>query len=278
MEKNKKGIMKNILIIALILLIIAIAAVGINAWAKFLTAENGTATAQVAKWSFKVVDGIAETSDVIDFAVTRTDGYKHVEEGKLAPGTYGQIDIEIDATGTETILEYVIDVALTNKPTNMKFYSDSAKTQEIEIVDGKLVRTGFMSLEDVKEIKTETIYWNWPYVTGQTAEEQDANDDIDTLDAGKTMTMAIAVTGKQLPEMIVFTIEDVTYYAEEGMTWREWVDSKYNTNGYYWRNDYLYHDEMTSFLGRVYYTKPVEKEDLIYQYDYVHTYSPGSND
>lgn len=30
---------------------------------------------------------------------------------------------------------------------------------------------------------------------------------------------------------ISFTIDNVTYQAEEGMTWRQWIESKYNTIG-----------------------------------------------
>lgn len=33
-------------------------------------------------------------------------------------------------------------------------------------------------------------------------------------------------------EVISFTIEGTQYYADDGMTWGEWVDSKYNTDGY----------------------------------------------
>ena len=32
---------------------------------------------------------------------------------------------------------------------------------------------------------------------------------------------------------IQFSIANKTYYAQEGMTWGEWVDSEYNTNGYF---------------------------------------------
>ena len=32
--------------------------------------------------------------------------------------------------------------------------------------------------------------------------------------------------------LITFSIEGTEYTAEEGMTWREWVESDYNTNGY----------------------------------------------
>jgi len=33
--------------------------------------------------------------------------------------------------------------------------------------------------------------------------------------------------------LINFTIEGVSYQAEEGMTWLDWINSKYNTDGYY---------------------------------------------
>ena len=33
--------------------------------------------------------------------------------------------------------------------------------------------------------------------------------------------------------VITFTIDGATYYAEEGMTWGEWVESEYNTGGFY---------------------------------------------
>jgi hypothetical protein len=33
--------------------------------------------------------------------------------------------------------------------------------------------------------------------------------------------------------LITFTIGGTEYQAEEGMTWGEWVDSEYNTNGFY---------------------------------------------
>lgn len=40
--------------------------------------------------------------------------------------------------------------------------------------------------------------------------------------------------------LISFTISGTTYYAEEGMTWEEWIDSAYNTGGFYSSNQYVY--------------------------------------
>ena len=35
-------------------------------------------------------------------------------------------------------------------------------------------------------------------------------------------------------KLITFKIADRTHQAEEGMTWNDWIDSKYNTNGFYY--------------------------------------------
>lgn len=47
-------------------------------------------------------------------------------------------------------------------------------------------------------------------------------DNIDIVDAG--------------PKLISFTIDNIPYQAEEGMTWGEWVESKYNTGGFYFKD------------------------------------------
>lgn len=208
MEK-KKSVVSNMIIITLILIIFVASAIGIYAWARIREKFSDTATAQVARWSFKIVDGVAETSDVIDFAVTRTDTNQDVTEGNIAPGTYGEFEIGIDARGTETILEYAIEVALTNKPTNLKLYSDSGRTAEIEVTDDIISLSGFMSLEDVDEIKVEKIYWEWPFETGESEEEILANDLVDAEFLGKTISMEIAVTGTEVLEETLYLADVV---------------------------------------------------------------------
>lgn len=50
-------------------------------------------------------------------------------------------------------------------------------------------------LEEVETIQTKTIYWKWPYQTGDSDASKKANDKIDTADSKKSVTMAITVTG-----------------------------------------------------------------------------------
>lgn len=197
---TKKVKSTYIVIVLLIVTITIVSSIAIYAWAKYSSFFGGNTEAQIAKWSFKLIDGNTQTTDEIDFVTTRTDQNTQVKQGQLAPGTSGEFEIGIDARGTETILEYNIELNLADKPTNLKFYLDSEKTTEILVEDNKLILEGFMSLEDVEEIRIEKIYWDWPYETGGTDEEKLANDIIDSEFLGKIMTMKIAVTGTQVLE------------------------------------------------------------------------------
>ena len=47
-----------------------------------------------------------------------------------------------------------------------------------------------------------------------------------------TQVASMIVTVEKAAALISFTIEGTSYQAEEGMTWAEWVESPYNTNGF----------------------------------------------
>jgi hypothetical protein len=62
------------------------------------------------------------------------------------------------------------------------------------------------------------------------------------IEDGKLL-LNIPVYGGETGEVgiITFTIADVTYTADEGMTWEEWTASEYNTDGYYaGEHDFIY--------------------------------------
>ncbi|MBE5806408.1 MAG: hypothetical protein E7313_06895 [Clostridiales bacterium] len=193
---KKKHTGSNILIILLILIILASTGVGLYSWAKYRTTVEGTATGEVAKWNFNVTDGNSQT-EAIDFTLTRTDNNDSVVDGKLAPGTCGELEIGIDATGTETALTYIIEGEMSNLPTNLKLYSNEERTEELIVVNNKFSKGGYMSLQEIGARK-EKIYWEWPFETGTTTEEKTANNKIDTEDSGKTMNINITVTGRQV--------------------------------------------------------------------------------
>lgn len=52
--------------------------------------------------------------------------------------------------------------------------------------------------------------------------------------------------------LISFTIDGVTYQAEEGMTWEAWVASEYNTDGYYISvADFRVHKDYFNYVTQV---------------------------
>jgi hypothetical protein len=64
------------------------------------------------------------------------------------------------------------------------------------------------------------------------------------------------VKGSKL-DTISFTIDGTTYYADEGMTWKEWVDSEYNNAGIF------YHDFNEEVCWTDMTISNVEYSDLI---------------
>lgn len=213
MEKQKKN--SRVTIITLVMLtavFLAIAAIAGYGYAKYVSNFGGDMQAQVAKWSFKVngSEGNAKTFNLIN-TINKNDS---VAEGTVAPGTSGYFDLELDGSGTETAINYVINTSLQNKPANMHFYLDENYTVELAVENNEIVINDFIPLSEVDTVKKVRIYWNWPLETGNTEEEIYKNDLIDSESIGKEMIADITVTGIQvLPESKEASYK-VYYYLE----------------------------------------------------------------
>ena len=188
-SKNKGAVV--VLALALIVAIV----LSMYAYSKYTSTLTGNGTATVAKWSFKV-NGQTQTIPDIELGETM-DAHSNVVDKKLAPGTSGHFDLILDGSGSEVAIDYNIKLAITQKPTNLKFYLDDKYQTPISETDGTLNIAGSIALEDVNTPLTKTIYWQWPYETGKTSNEIDKNDETDTKDSGKNVTMTITVTGTQ---------------------------------------------------------------------------------
>lgn len=181
---------KKIKIAIILIAIILIAAITISiAYSRYYTKGTGEGSATVAKWSFKVNEQ-TDNIGTITLGNTASDN-NEVAEGKIAPGTSGQFDVNIDATGSEVGIDYTIKIGQpsTAFPTNLKFYEDASHQKEIaNLQDVGLA--GSIGLADTTKTKTVSIYWDWEYGT---------DNDEDTL-AGKnaeTITFDVFVTGIQ---------------------------------------------------------------------------------
>lgn len=210
MKKNKnietiKKSKINILVV-LLALIIVISSICLFAWARYQSSLHGSATAQLAKWSIKV-NGKTNEDFEINLATTRTgvEQESDVQEGFVGPGTAGAFEIEVDASGTEVSLVYDINIDIDNGnnekfPKNLIFYSDAEMKNAIYHGDNSLNLNGFIAHNDDNKIKKQTIYWKWDFETGQTQEEKHSNDIADSFWMGKSVSLAINVTGKQVNE------------------------------------------------------------------------------
>lgn len=71
---------------------------------------------------------------------------------------------------------------------------------------------------------------------------------------------AEVVNNNEEVNLILFKLNETPYQAEDGMTWVQWVDSAYNTDGYTISGDYI----VNQLNYRVFYSgSPVGKSDTI---------------
>lgn len=193
MRKNKKRI---ILFVLLFLLLVFMVLLGGGSYSKYLTQVDGKGVIEVAKWAF-LVNG--ETASITNINLAKTYKAETLAQNTIAPGTRGSFDIKIDTTGSEVGINY--DVKFQNeqsKPQNLNFTYDGHSVSTIKELEQFL--TGTIDANSNEKVKTMTIEWNWPYETGNSAEEKQTQDIEDTND-GKLLeqySFDIVVTGTQV--------------------------------------------------------------------------------
>lgn len=188
-EKLKKGVACS----AILLSVATIGIIGGNTYSKYFTQIEGKGSATVAQWSFKANN---QTNTIANIKLSNTYSQSNIKQNTIAPGTSGQFDIVLDATGSDVAINYEIKFKNSkNKPTNLKFTYGTKTSETLEGLEDIL--KGTINLED-NRTKTITIKWNWAYETGSTADERTNNDKIDTNDAGKDYSFDIEITGTQV--------------------------------------------------------------------------------
>ena len=174
------------LVVLVLFLAIITAIILSGTFAKYTTSVDGNGTAEIAKWSFSA-------SGLDTFA--RTDGVSvdKIADTKLAPGTSGSFSASVDCTGCEVAVDYKVVISnIQNKPTNLKFYSDSTFNTEISESNGEFVVEGTVAANAASKTVSVPVYWKWAYETA-------SGDATDTLEgeAATAMTIDIAVVGTQ---------------------------------------------------------------------------------
>ena len=86
---------------------------------------------------------------------------------------------------------------VTDKPTNLKFYTDS--TYATEFVPGTTTVTGQLAAKDATGLNV-TVYWRWEYETGTVTSGVATGDAADTTagEAGTALSIPITIKGVQV--------------------------------------------------------------------------------
>ncbi|WP_418252314.1 hypothetical protein [Gordonibacter urolithinfaciens] len=186
MATQKKSYAARLGVLAVALSLVTACLLG-GTMAKYVTEVSGTGSATVAAWSFKANDQTKEfTVDLADTANT------NVATDRIAPGTKGSFGIKVDATGSETALDYTIAFSnLTNMPDGLKFYSDIDRTIAITDLATYKGFDGGIALTEVGTPVTKTVYWEWAY------EGDNTKDTAAGTNASKAASFKITVTGTQ---------------------------------------------------------------------------------
>ena len=108
---------KKIILAIAVLLCILLAFIGGQAYAKYITEIKGNGIAEVATWSFKVND---QKEHIREIKLASTYNNETLVNNKIAPGTSGNFNIIVDATGSEVGIRYnIVFSDEANKPTNL---------------------------------------------------------------------------------------------------------------------------------------------------------------
>ncbi len=192
MNKNKKIVL--ITIVAIIAIIMSF--IGGQVYAKYMSKITGSGTADIASWSFKVNEKDEKMQTI---SLKSTINNNTLVNNKIAPGTEGNFQIKIDATGAEVGIDYkIIFENEKNKPTNLIFEYENKKYNSIVELQKDLI--GTINADEKEKIKTLNINWKWPYETGKNQNEINQNDVIDTNEAKNigNYTFDVIITGTQV--------------------------------------------------------------------------------
>jgi len=190
--EEKMGKKKSVGIAAFVIAGIVVLGLAAAVYAKYVSSFAATGSASVAKWAF--VSDNSNNSGTIACELSQTYDADTLVAGKIAPGTSGKCPIVVSNEHTEVGVHYEITLpsGATNKPTNLKFYTDDTYTTE---VSSAVLASGNLAPGDTAT--TTYVYWMWPYEDDPSTANYDTADTTDGT-AAVTMSMAFTITGTQV--------------------------------------------------------------------------------
>ncbi len=163
--ENKKNWKRGLIVALAYASIGALVAAG-GTFAYFTSTKDASDDITVAKWSFEVNDkDIAK--EAFDFTLTPDAKTGKVADGLIAPGVGGSFTLVFE-NASEVDAQYTYTFTASQKPTNLKFYTDSGYATEITENEGKYTVTtdNHIHYESSQNSETVTVYWKWDYADG----------------------------------------------------------------------------------------------------------------
>ncbi len=201
--------MKRILII-LSLLMLIITIMNINStYSKYYTEVNGEYTREIGQWKIKIntQEIYSEDGQKVTFTMSPIlEEKENVKEGKIAPGTKINSDIDIDPTGTDVAVRYDIKLNCEELQDVPMEVSIEEKNSGRELVKTDVdTYTGVIPLSDIQSGKIDkiTITLTWT--------NDEANNESDTQEGtiyGNSVNIPVEVTATQ------YLGEEITLYTE----------------------------------------------------------------
>ena len=188
---------KKILIIMAILSCIILAILGGQSFSKYISEIKGNGSADIAQWNFQVNN---EKEEIQTIELKSKYDNEIIAQNKIAPGTEGSFDININASQSDVGIDYNIKFTdETAKPTNLKFIYEGQQYDNITALSDNL--SGRFDANAEEKQKTFTIKWVWPYETGANDIEKAKNNKIDTDEAQEiaNYSFKVIVSGTQVP-------------------------------------------------------------------------------
>ena len=186
----------KIVLVVIVIAVILVSFIGGQAYAKYMSKVTGNGVGEIAQWRFKVNENeekmqtISLNSTIYNFTLAN---------GRIAPGTAGSFEINIDGSGSGVAIFYTVNFQNeTEKPKNLKFKYDGKEFESIELLNPWIV--GTIHGDTDAQQRSFIIEWEWPYETGNTPEEIAENDERDTIDAKNISDYRfdVVVTGTQV--------------------------------------------------------------------------------
>lgn len=152
-----------------------------DAYSIFESVIDGFIKPDIATWKIKVNDVLVTTVDPVSVNITSiTWSGEHVADNKVAPGSIGSLDINIDPTDTDVAIRYDIEVIDKNiNPDKLLTVHSVTHSSDNLVRTGISTYTGIITLDEIDAKSIEHINLNVEWIDDNTEINfDDLSDDV----------------------------------------------------------------------------------------------------